>query len=148
MNIARLYIYSKNVQFLPLPPPHQRTVSWRNGFISFKILIDMYYILYQMQQGGYPEKNHLRSLFGQIKTFSGLPFPYLTAGLRAKSPEELKFAYSVTESHHYWFFSKGFGNKKRFNTWIPSGKFMEESIKTASWLKFISNLQRLGAICT
>jgi hypothetical protein len=32
------------------------------------------------------------------------------------------------------------------HTCIPSGKFIEESIKTASWLKFISNLQRLGAI--
>lgn len=31
------------------------------------------------------------------------------------------------------------------HTWMPSGKFIEESINTASWLKFISNLQRLGA---
>lgn len=28
---------------------------------------------------------------------------------------------------------------------MPSGKFIEESINTASWLKLISNLQRLGA---
>lgn len=31
------------------------------------------------------------------------------------------------------------------STWMPSGKFMEESINTASWLKLISNLQRFGA---
>jgi hypothetical protein len=29
---------------------------------------------------------------------------------------------------------------------MPSGKFIEESIKTASWLKFISNLHLFGAI--
>lgn len=31
--------------------------------------------------------------------------------------------------------------KKLVNTWMPSGKFIDESIKTASWIKLISNLQ-------